>query len=254
MTFDVAAEAYDGFMGRYYTMPLAPVFADAAKIPTGGRVLDVGCGTGALTRVLIDRFGPDQVAGVDPSVSFVAAAAERFPWTDIRHGAAEALPFDDDTFDATLAQLVVHFMTDAAAGVREMIRVTRPGGIVAACVWDFAGHRAPHSVFFDVLTSVADGIDDQSGRVGVQGGDLPTLLRDAGCVDVTETEVTVTAGYSGFDEWWSSYRLGVAPAGRQLAALSESDRERVRTRCAELFPSGPFTIVATAWSARGLAP
>lgn len=253
MSFDVAAEAYDRFMGRY-SSPLAELFADFAQLPPSGRALDVGCGPGALLAVLSSRFPPDQVAGVDPSESFLSAARQRFPWADLRHGTAEELPFDDDTFDATLAELVVHFMTDAAAGVHEMTRVTRPGGTVAACVWDFGGRRAPQSNFFAALTSVAPGIDDETGRAGARQGDLVSLLREAGCADVEESELQVSVDYADFDEWWGPYTLGVAPAGKQLAALSDADRERVRDRCRELLPSGPFTVTATAWAARGLVP
>lgn len=252
MSFDVAAEAYDRFMGRY-SRPLAAVFADSARLPPVGRALDVGCGPGSLTAELSSRFGPDQVAGVDPSESFVAAAHERFPWADIRHGRAEELPFDDDVFDATLAELVVHFMTDAAAGAREMVRVTRPGGVVAACVWDFAGGRAPQSIFFAALASVVAQSDDESDRVGAAEGDLGALLAGAGCSDVEQSELTVAVDYPTFDDWWEPYTLGVAPAGKQLAALSDAERERVRERCLELLPAAPFTMTATAWSARGVA-
>jgi ubiquinone/menaquinone biosynthesis C-methylase UbiE len=252
MSFDVAAEAYDRFMGRF-SRPLATLFADAARLPREGRVLDVGCGPGALIAELSARFAPDQVAGVDPSDSFVATAHARFPWADIRHGTAEELPFDDDTFDAGLAQLVVHFMTDATAGVREMMRVTRPGGVIAACVWDFAGHRAPQSVFFQALGSVVHGVDDETRRAGAREGDLAALLSRAGCSDVSDTELSVSVDYATFDEWWEPYTLGVAPAGRQLAMLSDADRERVRLHCRELLPTAPFTVTATAWSARGLA-
>ncbi|WP_127473042.1 class I SAM-dependent methyltransferase [Microbacterium sulfonylureivorans] len=252
MSFDVAAEAYDRFMGRY-SAPLAAVFVHSARLPAAGRVLDVGCGPGALTAVLSERFGPDQVAGVDPSESFVAAAHDRFPWADIRHGTAEALPFDDDTFDATLAELVVHFMTDPSAGAREMKRVTRPGGVLAACVWDFVGGRAPQSTFFEALRSVVVGIDDETHRVGADAGDLGELLEGAGCTDVEETELSVAVEYAAFEDWWGPYTLGVSPAGKQLAALGEVDRALVRERCVELLPNGPFTITATAWSARGVA-
>ena len=253
MSFDVAAEAYDRFMGRF-SVPLAESFIDFARLPAEGRALDVGCGTGALTAVLARRFGETEVAAVDPSESFVATMTHRFPWADVRHGHAEALPFDDDLFAATLAELVVHFMTDATAGVREMLRVTRPGGVVAACVWDFAGRRAPQSTFFEGLAAVVAEIDDETDRVGASQGELVTLLWDAGCTDVEEAALTVAVEYGGFDEWWDSYGHGVAPAGRQLAALSEEDRERVRIRCAELLGTGPFTISATAWAARGVVP
>lgn len=253
MSFDVAAEAYDTFMGRF-SQPLAERFVESARLPGDGRALDVGCGTGALLAVLARRYGQTEVAGVDPSASFVEATSHRHPWSDIRHGRAEALPFDDDRFAATVAALVVHFMTDAAAGVREMVRVTRPGGVVAACVWDFAGGRAPQSGFFRALASVAPDAADETDRLGGRAGDLRRLLLDAGCRDVEETELTVTSEYSGFDEWWDSYGNGVAPAGQQLAALSASDRERVRERCAAALPSGPFTVSATAWAARGVVP
>lgn len=252
MSFDVAAEAYDRFMGRY-SAPLAELFVHWARLPDAGRALDVGCGPGALTAVLSKRFGPDQVAGVDPSESFVAAASARFPWADVRHGTAENLPFDDAVFDAALAELVVHFMTDAAAGAREMVRVTRPGGVIAACVWDFAGRRAPQSTFFEALAAVAPGTDDETDRVGARSADLGALLDTAGCAHVEETELSVAVAYPTFEDWWAPYTLGVSPAGKQLAALSEDDRERVKARCGELLPSGPLTITATAWSARGVA-
>ena len=134
MGFDVTADAYDRFMGRF-SEPLAELFVEWADVRPGQRALDVGCGPGALTARLVERVGLGSVAALDPSDSFVAAARGRFPDLDVRRAAAEQLPYPDDTFDAALAQLVVHFMKDPVAGVREMARVTRPGGVVAACVW-----------------------------------------------------------------------------------------------------------------------
>jgi ubiquinone/menaquinone biosynthesis C-methylase UbiE len=146
VSFDVAADAYDRFMGRY-SAPLAPPFADLAGVEAGQRVLDVGCGPGALTAELVRRLGPAEVSAVDPSEPFVVAVKERHPGVDVRRAPAEDLPFGDDVFDAALAQLVVHFMSDPVAGLREAGRVTRPGGVVAACVWDQADDRGPLGVF-----------------------------------------------------------------------------------------------------------
>ncbi|GAA2973671.1 ubiquinone/menaquinone biosynthesis C-methylase UbiE [Microbacterium terrae] len=252
MSFDVAAEAYDSFMGRF-SMPLADIFVDWARLPTSGRALDVGCGTGALTAVLAHRFGETEVAGVEPSASFVDATAARFPWADIRHGTAEQLPFDDHLFTATLAQLVVHFMTDAAAGVREMVRVTRPGGVVAACVWDVENDRAPHAVFLAAAHAETGG-SLEAPRIGTRRGDLRRLLEGAGCRDVEDGEISVTSGYRGFDEWWASQTLKVGPSAVALAGLDDDGIARVRAATRAHWPDGPFTVTGTAWVARGVAP
>ena len=144
----MAANAYDRFMGRY-SAPLAPLFAEFASVGSGWRALDVGCGPGALTAELVRRLGPAQVAAVDPTESFVVAAQQRHPAVDVRRASAEQLPFDDSTFDTTMAQLVVHFMRDPVVGLREMSRVTRPEGVVAACVWDHGGARGPPQSFLE---------------------------------------------------------------------------------------------------------
>ena len=133
MSFDVAADAYDRFMGRYSRV-LAPVFADFARVAGGMRILDVGCGPGALTTELVARTGAENVVAVDPSAPFVEAARARHPGVTVELAPAEALPFASGAFDAALAQLVVHFMSDPVVGLTEMRRVTRPGGAVAACV------------------------------------------------------------------------------------------------------------------------
>jgi ubiquinone/menaquinone biosynthesis C-methylase UbiE len=140
VSFDVSPGAYLQFMGRY-SEPLAARFADLAGVRRGQRVLDVGCGPGALTAELVNRAGAESVSAVEPSASFAAAVRERLPGVDVRQSAAEQMPFPDGMFGITLAQLVVHFMADPVQGLREMRRVTRPGGTVAACVWDHAGDR-----------------------------------------------------------------------------------------------------------------
>src|SRR5689334_16948351 len=145
MAFDVAADAYDSFMGRYSAV-LTPQMADLARVEAGQRVVDVGCGPGALTRELVARGA--QVSAIDPSAQFVAAVRERYPAVDAQQATAESIPFEDGSFDAAVAQLVVHFMADPVRGISEMARVTRDGGVVAACAWDIAGGNSPISPYW----------------------------------------------------------------------------------------------------------
>ena len=250
MGFAVAAEAYDRFMGRY-SVPLATAFADFAAAAGGGRVLDVGCGTGALTAELVARWGAQQVSAVDPSPSFVAAMRDRHPGVDVRDAAAEALPFSTGTFDGALAQLVVHFMADPRAGLREMGRVTRPGGTVAACVWDYRGGEGPASSFWDAARELDPDVDDESDLTGAGEGDLLRLLSEVGFADVEETALSIAVTHPTFDEWWQPFTLGVGPPGVYVATLDVDRRRALEARCRAHFSHEPFTIVATAWAARG---
>ena len=250
MTFAVAAEAYDRFMGRY-SAPLSPLLADFAGVEAGQRAVDVGCGPGALTGELVERLGAANVAAADPSEPFVAAARDRHPGVDVRLAPAEELPFDDDEFDASFAQLVVHFMADPVAGLREMARVTRPGGVVAASVWDLAGGRAPLSTFWSAAHDVDDDATDESRFAGARQGHLVELLVAAGLDDVNEADLSVQSPYASFDEWWEPYTLAVGPAGAYTARLEPDRRDALRERCRERLPDAPFTVTAHAWAARG---
>jgi ubiquinone/menaquinone biosynthesis C-methylase UbiE len=252
MAFDVAADAYDRFMGRYSRL-LSSQLADLADVGAGQRVLDVGSGPGVLTGELVARVGAANVAAVDPSEPFVAAARQRQPGVDVRLASAEALPFPDDAFDAALAQLVVHFMRDPVAGLREMARVTRPGGIVAASVWDFAGERAPLSLFWSVAHELDPAVVDESHLNGARDGHLVELFRDAGIRDVEQAELSLTLEHAGFDEWWAPYLGGVGPAGGYVKGLPDDHRDALRDRLRARLPDGAFTTSATAWAARGRA-
>ena len=251
MSFNVGADAYDRFMGRYST-PLAPLFADFATV-AGQSVLDVGCGPGALTTELVRRLGTAAVSAVDPSESFVAAAQERHPGVTVRLAAAEQLPFEDRTFDASLAQLVVHFMRDPVAGLREMGRVTCEGGVVAACVWDHAGGNGPLGVFWRATRELDPGVDDESGLAGAREGHLAELFRDAGLGEVETTTLSVTVRHPSFEEWWEPYTLGVGPAGSYVSGLDDAGRAELRELCRNSLPAEPFEVIAEAWAARGVA-
>jgi SAM-dependent methyltransferase len=252
MSFDVGAGAYLRFMGRF-SEPLAVPFADLAGLRAGQRVLDVGCGPGALTAVLASRAGTGAVSAVEPSASFAAAARERLPGVDIRQSAAERLPFPDDTFDAALAQLVVHFMTDPVAGLRQMARVTRPGGVVAACVWDHAGGRGPVSGFWRAARELDPAADDESGLAGAREGHLAGLFSQAGISTVQASTLTVRVRQADFESWWEPFTLGVGPAGAYLAGLDDDRRNALREQCRRQLPDGPFEVSAIAWAATGRA-
>jgi SAM-dependent methyltransferase len=252
VSFTVGAEEYDRFMGRY-SAPLAPAFVDFAGARPGQRVIDVGCGSGALTAELVGRMGSDRVWAVDPSERFVAAVHDRHPGVRVQRAAAEALPFDDQIFDAALAQLVVHFMADPVLGLREMGRVTRAGGIVAACVWDHAGGRGPLSVFWDAARELDPNVEDESQRAGARRGHLVELLRAAGIREIEETTLVVDVEHPTFAEWWEPFLLGVGPAGGFVGQLDPARRARLRDLCGERLPPEPFKLSAEAWAARGLA-
>ena len=251
VSFTVAAEAYDRFMGRY-SAALAPRFADLAAITAGQRALDVGCGPGALTRELVARLGAEAVTAVDPSEPFVEAARERHPGVRVERSSAERLPFADRTFDATLAQLVVHFMTDPVAGLEEMARVTLEGGVVAACVWDHAGGNGPLSVFWDAARELDPGVLDESRLAGAREGHLSELFAEAGLHEVEETSLEVTVEHATFEAWWEPFELGVGPAGDHTARLGPAEREALRERCRTMLPAPPFALTVRAWAARGL--
>ena len=246
VSFNVTADAYARFMGRY-AEPLAVQFANLADVRAGQRALDVGCGPGALTARLMQRLGTQAVSAIDPSASFVSAIRARFPELDVRSGVAEQLPFADASFDVVLAQLVVHFMTDPVLGLAEMTRVTRLGGLVAACVWDHAGGGGPLTLFWRAVHDVDPQARDESGLAGAREGHLAELCEAAGLTQVRSTTLTVRVRFSTFADWWEPFTLGVGPAGAYLTQLDEVRRDLLRTRCAQLLPPAPFEVAASAW-------
>lgn len=252
MSFDVSADAYMRFMGRY-SEPLAARFADLAGVRGGQRVLDVGCGPGALTAELVKRAGAESVSAVEPSASFAAAARERLPGVDVRQSAAERLPYPDGTFGITLAQLVVHFMTDPVQGLREMRRVTRPGGTVAACVWDNAGDRGPLGVFWSAARELDAAAASEPDRPGAREGHLADLFAQAGLGSTQVSTLAVRVRHASFDDWWRPFTLGVGPAGAYVASLAPDRAAALREQCQRLLPAGAVEITAVAWAASGRA-
>lgn len=248
--FDVTPEAYGRFMGRW-SEPLADRFVRRVAVPPGSRALDVGCGPGALTARLVATLGADAVAAVDPSPSFVGAVRSRLPGVDVRPASAEALPFPDGAFDLTAAQLVVHFMADPVAGLAEMARVTRPGGVVAASVWDHGGGGGPLRVFWDAVRDLDPSAPGEAHLPGTVEGQLAALFTAAGLHDVEPWTETVRSTYASFDEWWEPFTLGVGPAGAYVTGLDDGPRAALRARCYQALPTAPFELTASAWCVRG---
>ncbi len=252
MAFNVPADSYSRFMGRF-SEPLAVRFADLAEVRAGQRVLDVGCGPGALTAQLVQRLGSSAVSAVDPSVSFIAAIRARFPEVDVQRGVAEQLPFAPGSFDAALAQLVVHFMTDPVAGLAEMARVTRPGGLVAACVWDHGAGGGPLATFWRAVHDLDPGASDEAGLAGAREGHLAELCETAGLRQIESSSLAVSIRFASFADWWEPFTLGVGPAGAYVGQLDAAGQQALRIRCEQLLPTAPFRITASAWSVRARA-
>ena len=248
MSFEVPAESYDAFMGRY-SRHLASQMADLSGVAAGQEVVDVGCGPGALTTELVRRLGADRVAAVDPSERFVEAIRSRLPGVTVERASAESLPLGDDRFDSALAQLVVHFMTDPVAGLREMGRVTKPGGAVTACVWDHAaGGSGPMSVYYEALHQVDPSRPNESERPGTRPGHLAELFRAAGFDEIEEATLVARVEHPTFEEWWAPFELGVGPISDVFAELGPERVAEIRELCREALPSAPFTVEARAWA------
>jgi SAM-dependent methyltransferase len=221
------------------------------------RALDVGCGPGALTAALAERLGVASVRAADPSEPFVEACRARLPGVVVVAAAAEELPFADGSFDAVLSQLVVNFMRDAEAGVRELARVTSPGGVVAACVWDYAGEMTLLRAFWDAAREIdperAAALDEGVVMRWCADGELAALWRAAGLRDVRFGPLVVSASYADFEDLWWPLPTGVAPSGAFCASLDADRRlalhDALRRRLG--VGDGPFELSARAWAVAG---
>ena len=258
-TFRAAADMYGRFVGRY-APSLSAGLIEVAGIEPGLKVLDVGCGPGGLATALAEVVGAENVAAIDPSEPFVELCRERLAGADVRVGTAEALPFPDGFFDGGLAQLVVNFMSDAERGVGEMRRVVKPGGVVAACTWDYEDGmtmlRAYWEAAHEVAPEDAGRFDEGKTMRFSTREDLAGLWRDAGLEDVDAGELWAHADYDDFDDLWAPFPSGIGPAGAFCASLEPERRDHLRAACAKRLgdPHGAFSLRARAWYAVGRVP
>jgi ubiquinone/menaquinone biosynthesis C-methylase UbiE len=257
-TFRSATDMYGRFVGRY-APSLAAALIRTVGLEPGNRVLDVGCGPGGLATALAEVVGQENVAAVDPSAPFVSVCRARLPLADVRVGAAEEIPFGDDSFDAAFAQLVVNFMTDPVQGVGEMKRVVEPGGSVAACTWDYQDGMTMLRAYWDSAHEVAPeesaAFDEGKNMRYATLEELTGLWETVDLEEVEGGELSVTVEYEDFDDLWAPFPTGIGPAGAFCASLDREQQHALRAALSRRLgdPEGPFELSARAWYAVGRA-
>ncbi|HKB19780.1 MAG TPA: methyltransferase domain-containing protein [Gaiellaceae bacterium] len=255
-TFRTATDMYGRFVGRY-APSLAVALIRTVGVEPDSRVLDVGCGPGGLATALAEIVGQENVAAVDPSQPFVSVCRARLPTADVRVAAAEELPFEDDSFDAAFAQLVVNFMTDPVRGVEEMRRVVRPSGSVAACTWDYRDGMTMIRAYWDAAHEVApdEAAEFDEGKTMRYAAldELTGLWQTVDLEEVEGGELSVTAAYEDFEDLWAPLPTGIGPAGAFCASLDPERRQALRAALSRKLgdPEGPFELSARAWYAVG---
>lgn len=256
-----AGDAYEPYVGRWSRL-VAAEFVDWLAVAEGARWLDVGCGTGALTRTVLDRAAPRRVIGVDASQAFLDFARDgiRDPRVEFRTGDARALPVDDAAFDAAVSGLVLNFVPEPARAVADIARTVRPGGIVSVYVWDYAGEMQLMRRFWDAaaaLDPAAHELDEGRRFPICRPEALRALFADAGLGDITDRAIDVPTVFRDFDDYWSPFLGGQGPAPGYCVSLPEPEREKLRHKLQTELPTesdGSIHLTARAFAVRGIKP
>lgn len=256
------AEAYERFMGRWSRV-LAPLLVDFTDVQDTGRVLDVGSGTGALALSIARLKAHCQVSGIDPSKQYLEFAKSRNPFPDrasFEVGDALQLRFPDATFQTSLSLLVFNFIPDSKKALRQVSRVTKPGGCVSAAVWDYGAGMRMLRVFWDAAVTVDSTAEkfDESHMPLCRSGELEGLWKQGGLEHVTERPLDIMMRLESFADYWDPFLLGQGPAGAYLRNADGKRREalrgQVKRRLALRSEDAPFSLPARAWAVRGIVP
>jgi SAM-dependent methyltransferase len=253
-----AGDRYEPYVGRWSRL-VAREFLEWLAVPYAKEWLDVGCGTGAMTQTNVERSSPQSVTGVDPSAGFVEHAKARVggPHVSFEVGDAQALPFDAATFDIAVSGLVLNFVPRPPQAVAEMARVVRPGSLVAAYVWDYAGRMELMRHFWDAAVALdpAASALDEGRRIPICRPDaLAELFGQSGLRDVDVRAIDVPTVFRNFDDYWSPFLGGQGPAPGYAMSLSEARRDTLRDHIRTRLPvenSGEIRLVARAWAVQG---
>lgn len=252
--------AYESYVGRWSRL-VASEFLTWLAVPAERRWLDVGCGAGAISEAILVLASPSDVRGIDRSEGYVTYVRPRLhdPRIEFVVGDAQALPFERATFDALVSGLVLNFVPDRERALTEMARVVRPGGAVAAYLWDYAGEMQFMRYFWDAavaLDSAAAELDEGPRFPICRPAPLAALFRGAGLHDVEVRAIDVPTVFRDFDDYWSPFLGGQGPAPGYVASLSDEARAALRERLRATLPlsaDGAITLIARAWAVRGLA-
>ncbi len=245
-------------MGRW-SRRLAGPFIDFVGLAEGETVLDVGCGTGSLTLAVAERAKVARVTGIDLSEAYIARARGDDERIAFQTGDACALPYADDAFDRVISMLVLNFVPDTRAAAAEMVRVTRPGGVVAAAVWDLRGGFTTAQMFWNTAAASDPAADEIRARYFAgpytRPGGLAAAWTELGLCDVVQDHATIRMDYVSFEDFWRPFLGRTGPAGGYIAGLSETQRSRFASRLRAAYeagdPDGPRSFAATAWVCRG---